>query len=92
MRVIKRLRSISVYCSNVETPGGGAVCIRNIPSRMTESGIQPLGNVETMTSNLLYRVSKKSVALLLLPLCGKPLGSDSAHGRAIKFETKSEGN
>ena len=78
-----------MYCLKVETPGGGAVWIRNMPSRMTDCGIQPHGKAMTY---FLYRVSKKSVALLLLPLCGTPLGTDSAHGCAIKFETQPGGN
>ena len=39
-----------------------------------------------MTVNLLYQVSTKLVVLLLLALCGKLLGCDSAHGHVIKFE------
>ena len=46
-----------------------------MPSRITVCGVQDPGKVETMT---LYLVSKKSVVLLLLPLCGTPSGSHNA--------------
>ena len=50
---------------------------------MTDCGIHAPGKTETMTSNFLYLVSKKSVDI---PLVGMPSASDSAHGRGIKYE------
>jgi hypothetical protein len=84
--VVEQTFSAASLCS--DGPGGGAILIINIPSRSIDCGVQPPGNVETITSYFLYRVSKKSVDLLLLPLCGRPSGSHNAQGRGMKYDPR----
>ena len=43
--------------------GAGAVCTRNIPSSITDCGVQAPGKFDTITLNFLYRVAKCLEAL-----------------------------
>ena len=57
-----------------------------IPSKITECGIHAPGDVKTITPNFLFQ------SLALFPLCDRPSGSESAHGRGMKYKPNSYGN
>ena len=58
----------------------GDVCIRNIPSRITKSGIHPEGSSWMIMEGCVYRRCRYAVLVLFVPLYGNPLASIRALG------------